>query len=276
MFKSVSVPKSTLVKPPPTVTTNEITAEKATLDVTPAWFEPVKPIRPENIRLPITYDKDRPADVRAFECLSTYRAMMEKTENVDFVAKPFEPAVTSPETLVVVLNELAHQLGARLTFTHEDFKYDDSAYRSACGVTNLGSIHSFLATEGSFQTAKFDLHLKLDYDLITASPETLRDFVLSSIKDISALAQCDKEFVRVFEVSRVSSVMFGCGITMPKPDETKKVTESLKQKLNRRSALNSSDSYPNLILEHYDYKLEPALTFLQLQQSDFDRCYNRD
>ena len=276
MLESISVPRTTLGTPPPTVTTNEITTEKTILDVTPAWFEPVKPIQPDQIRLPVTYDKDRPADVRTFECLSTYRAMMEKTKNVDFVAKPFEPAVKSPETLVVVLNELAHQLGARLTFTDEVFTYDDSAERSAYGVIILGSIHSFLATEGSFQTAKFDLHLKLDYDQITASPEALRNFVLTSSNAISALAQCNKEFFRVLEVSRVSSIMVSFGITTPQPDETEKVAETLKQKLNRGSTRKRASSFQDLIPEQYDYKLEPALSFLQLQQSDCDSRYNRD
>ncbi len=88
-------------------------------------------------------------------------------------------------------------------------------------LTNLGSIHSFLAAEGNFQTTKFDLHLKLDYNQITVSNKTLRKFVLTSINDISSVAQCNKDFIRVFSISRVSSVLVGFGITTPQFDETK-------------------------------------------------------
>ena len=194
--------------------------------------------------------------------------MVKKAEHVNFVTNPFIPAVDTTETLVVVLNKLAHQLGARLTFTNTGFNCDDS------GVTNLSSIHSFLAEEGNLQTANFDLHLKLDYDQITASPETLRNFVPSSINDISSIAQCDKEFVRVFAVSRVSSILLGFGITAPKPGETKKVAESLKQKLNRPATRERSALFQNLLPEQYDYKLGAALSYLQLQQSDFEPRFN--
>jgi hypothetical protein len=264
------------VTPLPIVTPNEVTTEKAILDVTPAWFEPVKPVTPDKIRLPDTYNENSPTDVRTYNCLSAYRSMIKKEDKIDFVAEPFSSAVDDTETLIVVLNELAYQLGARLTFTHADFKYNDSDYRTACGVTNLGSIHSLLASEGNFQTAKFDLHLKLDYNQITASTETLRNFVLTTINDISTMAHCNKDFIRVFSVSRISSVLVAFGITTPQPVETKKVAESLKQELNHISTSERQDIFQYLFPEHYDYKLEPALAFLQLQESDFEPRYNRD
>jgi len=244
--------------------------------VTPAWYEPIKLVPPDKILLPASYNKNSPIDVRTYNCLATYRSMMEKTENIDFVAKPFTSAVDDAETLVVVLNELANQLGTRLTFTNTDFKYNDSDYRTACGVTNLGSIHSFLASEGQCQTAKFDLHLKLDYDQITASPETLKNFVLTAINDISSIAGCNKEFVRVFGVSRASSLLMGFGITTPQLEETKRTAEFVKEKLNKPSTRKRQDIFQYMFQEHYDYKLEPALTFLQLQKSDFEPSHNRD
>jgi hypothetical protein len=77
-------------------------------------------------------------------------------------------------------------------------------------------------------------------------------------------------------VSRVSSVLVGFGITTPQPIETKKVAESLKQELNHISPSQRQDIFQYLFPEHYDYKLEPALAFLQLQESDFEPRYNRD
>jgi hypothetical protein len=142
-------------------------------------------------------------------------------------------------------------------------------------VTNLGSIHSFLASEGNFLTAKFNLHLNLDYDQIIASTETLRRFVLTIINDISTISQCNKDFIRVFSISRVASILVGFGITTPKLDETKKVADSVKQKLNHISSSRRQGILQYLVPEHYDYKLEPALTFLQLHKSDFEPRYNR-
>jgi hypothetical protein len=54
----------------PIITTNTITGQKAILDVTPAWFEPVKPVSRDKIRLPTNYDKNSATDVRTYNCLS--------------------------------------------------------------------------------------------------------------------------------------------------------------------------------------------------------------
>ncbi len=260
---------------PPVVTPNQVTSEKAILDVTPAWFEPVKTVSPDKIRLPTNYNENSPADVRTYTCLSSYRSMAKRTQKIDFVAEPFSSSVDNIETLIVVLNELAHQLGARLTFSHTDYQYNDSDYRTACGVTNLGSTHSLLASEGNFQTAKFNLHLTLDYNHITTTAEALRRFVLTFINNISDISQCNKDFIRVFSIKRVASILVEFGITTPQHDETIKVAESLKQKLNHVSTTKRRDLFHYMVPEQYDYKLEPALTFLQLQQSDFEPRYNR-
>ena len=261
--------------PLPIVTPGQVTNKKAILDVTPAWFEPIKPVTPDKIRLPVKYNKNSPIDVRTYDCLSNYRSMTKKSANIDFVAEPFSPAVNDTETVIVILNELATQLGARLSFTNTSFEYGDSDYRTACGVTNLGSIHSLLASEGNYQTAKFDLHLNLSYDQITASTESLKKFILETINDIATIAQCNKDFIRVFSVSQVDSALIGFGITTLELEETKEVAESLKEKLNNSSTIQSQGIFEHLLQEDYDYKLEPALAFLQLQKSDFESSYNR-
>ncbi|CAF2522277.1 unnamed protein product [Rotaria sp. Silwood2] len=290
-------------KPTPIVTSNDVTTEKVTIDVTPAWFKPVKPIPKEKIRFPVKYDENSPTDVRTYNCLSTFRSMVKKKSTIDFVVEPFSSAVNNTETFVVVLNELAEQLGARLTFTHADYKYNDSDYRTACGVTNLGNIHSFLASEGNFQTAKFDLRLDLNYDDIKATPESLRNFVLTTIYDIGAVVRCDKDFIRVLSMKRASSILVEISLTTLERSETEKLAKSFKEELNKISTTNrddivnkeskrsiaslteklnkiSSARRPSilkyLVPEKYDHKIEPALAFLQLQQSDFEPEYNRD
>lgn len=269
-------PQAGIAVETPVVTASEITNTTAIVDVTPAWFEPVKPVPENKIRFPARYNRNSSAEVRKYQCLANYRSMVNDTNEIDFVAEPWDSNVESTETLVVVLNELVHQLGARLTFTNADFDYNDSDYRTACGVGNLGSIHSFLASEGKFETAKFNLHLKLDYDQITATAASLNQFVLTLINDIANVIQCRKDFIRVFSVTRVASVAVLLGITTPQLEETKNLAEALKKKLNQVSSVQRQAILKFLFPEYYDYKMEAALTFLQLQESDFDPRFNRD
>ena len=244
--------------------------------MTPVWYEPVKLPPADKIRLPVHYKKDSPIDVRTFECLSMYRSMTNKGQPIDFVTQPFNSAVSNTETVVVVLNELVQQLGAHLTFTEKAFQYDDSAYRTACGVGDLGSIHSLIAAGENSQTAKFNLHLKLNYDDITSSVKSLQDFTITLINNLVANLACKKEFIRVFSVSRASSIHVECGITTPEVEETKKLAEQLKTLLNQMSPQQQQGILQYLIPEQYDYKWQAALTFLQIQASDFDPRYNRD
>jgi hypothetical protein len=201
--------------------------------------------------------------------------MKNKNLPIDFVAQPFTPAVDNAEAIVVLLSKVAQQLGARLTFTEKAFEYDDSYYRTACGVGNLGSIHSMTAAGENLQTAKFKLHMKLNYDEVTSSIQTVQNFTVSLIDDLVAHVKCKKEFIRVFSISRASSINVDCGITTPDLEKTKILAEQLKLALNHRSSKQQTDIFQYLIPERYDYKWEAALTFLQLQESDFDPRFNR-
>ncbi|CAF3139178.1 unnamed protein product, partial [Rotaria sp. Silwood2] len=199
-----------------------------------------------------------------------------KGKPIDFIDEPFISTIDNTETVVVVLNELVQQLGARLTFTEKTFQYDDSDYRTACGIGNLGSIHSMIATVQNMQTAKFKLHLKLNYDDVTSSAKTLQDFTIAFINDLAATVGCKKEFLRVFSVSRASSINVECGITTTEFQQTKVLAEQFKHALNRMSPRQRHDILQYLIPESYDYHWQPTLSFLQLQESDFDPQYNRD
>ncbi|CAF0896223.1 unnamed protein product [Didymodactylos carnosus] len=272
----IPIPTHTIAAPLPVITATQTTNQSTTLLVTPAWYEPIKLPAVNKIRLPVHYNKDSPADVRTFECLSTYRSMKNKDQPIDFVAQPFTSATNNTETLIVVLNELAQQLGARLTFTEKAFQYDDSDYRTACGVGNLGSIHSMIAAGENVQTAKCKLHLKLNYEDVTSSAQTLRDFTIAFINDISAIVGCKKEFIRVFSISHASSLYIEFGITTTELEETKKLAEQLKHILNHLPTQKRQDILQYLIQEPYDYHWKAALSFLQLQEFDLDPRYNRD
>ncbi|CAF1571995.1 unnamed protein product, partial [Adineta steineri] len=201
--------------------------------------------------------------VRTYDYLSTFRLMKKETDNIDFVVEFFKADFTNTETLLVVLNELITQVGDRLTFTNKDFAYDDSAYRTVCGVSNLGSVHSLLAGEGNIQSAKFALHLSVDCDGITKTPKKLREFVLTNLR-------------RVFDIRRTSSIMLGFGITMPDMVETKHSAEFLEEKLNESSIRKRNDIFKDLFSEDYGYTLEPVIRYLQLHISDLEPSYNRD
>jgi hypothetical protein len=163
--------------------------------------------------------------------------MMNKGQPIDFIAQPYTPAVDNTETVVVVLNELAQQLGARLTFSEKAFQYDDSAYRTACGV---------------------------------------QKFTLDLINDLTTIIGCKKEFIRVFSVIRASSVYVSWGITTPGIEETKVLAEQLKYSLNQLSKQQQQGILQYLIKEPLDYKWGAALSYMQLQASDFDPRFNRD
>ena len=98
------------------VSPNESNDQTTVIDPTPDWYQPIKIPDGKEIRLPAHYDKDSPRDVRTYQCLSVYRFMKNKDKIIDFIAEPFIAAADKTETLVVVLNELATQLGARLGF----------------------------------------------------------------------------------------------------------------------------------------------------------------
>ena len=272
----VPIPTDSIAAPTPHVTAVAVTKERTTLDVTPVWFEPIKLPAADKVRLPAHYKKDSPADVRTFECLAMYRSMVQKGQPIDFVSQPFTAAVNNTETVIVVLNELMQELSGRLTFTEKAFQYDDSDYRTACGIGNLGSIHTMINGGENLQTAMFELHLALDYDNVTSSPQTLRDFTVNLINDLSTKLTCKKEFIRVFSVSRASSIYAGVGITTPQIEETRRLADQLRQKLNLLAPTQQGAILQYLINGSYDYKWQAAISYLQLQQSDFDPRFNRD
>ena len=260
------------------MTINDVqsTDQSTTVLVTPTWYEPIKLPDAVKVRLPDHYNKDSPSDVRTFQCLSAYRWMKNKGQAIDFIDEPFVASVDNTETLVVALNELAAQFGARLTFTEKAFNYDDSDYRTACGVGNLGSIHSIVGAGQSAETAQFRLHLKINYDDLISTAQTFQNFTLTLINDIASMLGCKKEFVRVFSVSRAKSVYADLGVTTPQFEQTMKLAEQLKQALNSFSKNQQDNILQYLHKEKYEYQWKTAISCLELQELDLDPRYNRD
>ncbi|UJR18751.1 hypothetical protein I4U23_005657 [Adineta vaga] len=248
----------------PLVTNIEVNKDATNLDVTPSWYEPVKLPTSDKIRFPANYDRNSPEDVLKYQWLAMYRSMIDKEQIIDFTTKPFQSAVNSTETLIVVLGNLAHKLGARLTFTNSKFDYSDSEYRMACGV------------DESAQTAVFKLHFNIDYDAVTASETTIQKFVMNLIYDVSAITGYQKEFIRVFSITRASSLFAELGLKTPLSEQTKLYAEKFLLLLNDLSSKKRQDIFQYLFREHYTYKWQPVLSFLQLQQLDLDPRFNRD
>ncbi|CAF3664338.1 unnamed protein product [Rotaria sp. Silwood1] len=195
---------------------------------------------------------------------------------IDFIAEPFVATTDNTETLIVVLNELAEELGARLSFTEKAFQYDNSDYRTACGIGNLGSIHSIVGDGGSLQTAHFRLHLNLSYDDLISTAEKFKNFTITLITDIASMIGCKKEFIRVFSVSRASSAHTDIGITTQQLEKTTKLAEQLKHALNNLPKQCRQSILQYLFKENYEYQWKTAINFLELQESDLDSRYNRD
>ncbi len=97
-------------------------------------------------------------DFRPYKTVARYRTTIDESTN--FREHPLLVGEDSTETLILGLESFAQQHGCELSFTNEDQQFDQSVYRAACGVADLGSIH-LLATE-SLLTAKFQFGKDLD------------------------------------------------------------------------------------------------------------------
>ncbi|CAF1153138.1 unnamed protein product [Didymodactylos carnosus] len=114
----------------PQIRIEHITAQNTCADITPWWFQQEKP---SHCRFPQTYDPLSIYHRRMYDCLAKYRTMT-KTVSLDFSQNPFSPTIDNTEALIIVLNELLCQLDVNLCFTNQKVDYDDSTYRTACGV----------------------------------------------------------------------------------------------------------------------------------------------
>jgi len=272
-----SVPIATTAQERPKIEM-KITETSAKIDVTPAWFDPVSLPKPNQIRFPPDYDKTSATDFRKVNCLATYRSMT-KEKSLDFINHPFQGTVDDTETLVVVLDQLIDQLGIGLSFSKSQFNYNDSDYRTACGIGDLGSIHSIITSGDNIKTAKFQFHFDLNYHDIASN---LKDFILRFINAIANVIKCDPQFIRVFAIENVTpknnNISVNFGITTRSETETNSLAKQLQDKVSTQSIREqeAADVLRHIIPDRYEYTLEPVLVHLQLQKSDFEPKYNID
>ncbi|CAF3200268.1 unnamed protein product, partial [Rotaria sp. Silwood2] len=99
-------------------------------------------------------------DRHPYKTVAQYRRMIGKS--TDFNAQPLCIGEDQTETTVLGLNSFAEKHGCELIFTDEDHRFDNSIYRAACGVADLGSIH-LLATD-AVQTANFCFIMDFDFN----------------------------------------------------------------------------------------------------------------
>ena len=196
-----------------------------TLSMTPTWF---KSDADENtVVKKITYPTNV-KEKRPFNTVACFRAAQkEENQSNDFNSKPIEVKQDSTETLILALDAFVQQFGGKLSFTNDDLSFENSAYRAACGVADLGSAH--LLSSEHIPSAKFALIINIDYDDIAKSEETMQTFLLAFVDAVAHDLQCDNDYVRVSSVEKSSK---GKGkaevnLVLTTPDKTK--TEELAE-----------------------------------------------
>jgi hypothetical protein len=129
------------------------------------------------------------------------------------------------------LNSFAEKHGCELMFTDEDHRFDNSIYRAACGIADLGSIH-LLATD-AVQTASFCFVMDFDFNSeFQQSTEKVQTFVTNFCQAIATVLSCDTNNIRVFSISKMekekkkSEVKFG--VTSSEATKTEQLAETLK------------------------------------------------
>jgi hypothetical protein len=151
-------------------------------------------------------------------------------KSTDFNAKPILIGEDETESVVLCLNSFAEKHGCELIFTDEDHRFDNSIYRAACGIADLGSIH-LLATD-AVQTATFCFAMDFDFKSeFQQSTEKVETFVMDFCQAIAKVLSCDTNNVRVFSISKIekqnkSEVKFG--LTLPEATKTGQLAEILK------------------------------------------------
>ncbi|CAF3112685.1 unnamed protein product [Rotaria sp. Silwood2] len=221
-------------------------------------------------------------DRRPYIIIARYRRAVERSTNterkkVNFRLEPLLVGEKETETLILGLDSLAEEHGCELTFTDDDHQFDNSIYRAACGVVDLGSIH-MLATD-SLLTANFEFDIDVDFDQdIVRSKENIEEFVMDFCKSISTVLSCDTNNIRIFSINRIDKEQRECKVKFGLTSPEWKRTEQLAQDLQTYAL----SGFPNdTVLRHvrsreYEYTWKPTLKFLKLQPSDLAPEHNFD
>lgn len=235
---------------------------------------------------------DGVTDRRPYQTVARYRRMMGKSTN--FKEEPLLLGEDQSETTVIGLDAFAFAHGCDLIFTHEEHRFDNSIYRAACGVADLGSIH--LLAMDAIQTATFCLIVDLDFAAEFQQVESkVEAFVNKFCQAMAADLECDASNIRVFSIARnnkdkkKSDVKFG--LTTPDMATTEKLAERLKVLFSSSNAVTSllcsfqahassgftGDKLLNRIMPRdYSYEWRSVLQALKIRPSDLDPAFNYD
>ncbi|CAF3454304.1 unnamed protein product [Rotaria socialis] len=255
----------------PNITKMNIGHDKTKLKMAPSWFDADDE---QEALKGIVYPSDT-VDQRSFNTVARYRMATGQSNN--FRQQPINVDENSTETLILMLDAFAQQFGADLSFTNGELPFDESAYRTACGVANLGSAH--LLPTNNIPTAGFSVLVHLDYDKnLAKSNDTMKDFLLNFTQAIARKLNIPEDYVRVFSVEKSvetpNTTIVHFGLTSPNQKETKQMADDFQE----RARLGFEE---NAILHYikpaeYPYSWAPMLSYLQLRPSDFAPAYNMD
>ncbi|CAF4364343.1 unnamed protein product, partial [Rotaria sp. Silwood2] len=214
-------------------------------------------------------------DRRPYKTVAKYRRMVGKS--TDFNAQPLCIGEDEIETTVLGLNSFSEKHGCNLIFTDEEHRLDNSIYRTACGVADLGSIH-LLATD-AVQTATFCFIMDFDFNSeFQQSKKKVDTFVMDFSQAVSTILSCNTNSIRVFSISKMekekkkSEVKFG--VTSPEPSKTEQLAKLLKT--HALAGFSGDKILGRVIARDYDYTWKPALQALKLHINDLAPEYNYD
>ena len=181
-------------------------------------------------------------DRRPYDIVAKYRRLAGKT--TDFTAEPLDVGEDKAETTVLGLSSFAETHGCELIFTNEEHRFDNSLYRAACGVADLGSIH-LLATD-SVQTATFCFVMNFDFSSeFEGSSQRVEAFAGEFCQAIATVLGCNTNNVRMFSVGKMgkeknkSEVKFG--ITTEETKKTEQLAKALKVNVFQSYLANNND-----------------------------------
>ena len=197
------------------------------LKMAPEWF---KPDNESELLQNIVYPEGiSPNEEHKFNTVARYRAAIGQPDN-NFVKKSLDPNEMDSETLIVALDDFVRLFDGELTFTDQDFSFNDPAHRAACGITDLGSAH--LLSAEYIPTAKFNFLLDLDYQIdLARSSDTMQNFVLNFSRSIAEILDCESDYIRVISVNKPGKTRnesrINFGLTTPKAGETEELAQQL-------------------------------------------------
>ena len=258
----------------PQVSSTSTTSAVYSVSVIPAWLSDKKP--DFTVVYPTHLSMDNKEALFVFDTLAKYRSVQNNQKKIDFTTHPFVPNPKDHETLIAILSLFARSLGMQVNIADAPFTYEESAHRCVCGVADLASLFWLNDTSNStIITAKFTFTLDMDFDMITANEENIKDFVLSFIEDVSTILDCAFEYVRVFGLME-GSLNVSFGLTTP----DRQYTTNLATRL-RDTAARPINGTQRRVLQHtraqdYPFEMESVITHLQIHPNNFDANHNRN